>query len=357
MEEVARILDANLNRLREGLRVLEEVARFALEDEALTQDLKGWRHRFGALAFGERLLSSRRAEADVGAFLPTPSPDRPGLADLVAANARRCQEALRVLEEFERLPQAPSMVSPATCQEARFALYELEKTLIGRLGRREKASRIRGLYVIVDPEASRGRSEVEVARAALAGGAQVLQLRAKNKEKGLLLPLAVELKALCAQAGALFIVNDHPDLAMACGADAVHLGQKDLPVRVVRALVPLEMLVGCSANNPQEARQAQEEGADYVGVGAIFPTATKADTRPASLETIVQVKAAVSMPVVAIGGINQDNLAQVIAAGADAAAVISAVGGAPDMEAAARSLVARIEETWVSSSSGKPTPG
>jgi thiamine-phosphate pyrophosphorylase len=203
---------------------------------------------------------------------------------------------------------------------------------------------IRGLYVIIDPNACRGRPAVEVARLALEGGARVLQWRDKRREKGDQLADARAIRELCAQHGAVYIVNDHVDLALAVGAGGVHLGQHDLPVEAVRPLVPAEFVVGVSTNNVAEALQTQAAGASYVAVGAIFPTASKEPerTRPASPERLREVKAAVDVPLVAIGGINESNIDQVVAAGADAVAVISAVCAADDPRGAARRLAARF---------------
>ena len=337
-----RVIDANLNRASEGIRVLEEVARFLLNDEGVTTELKALRHKVMAGSPGRTaLLSARGADTDVGAFLEEAVPGesaREDVVGLIAANAKRVQEALRVLEEFCKLADLP--VAPY--KEARFSAYELEKALLSSVTRRAKRELVRGLYVIVDPDLSRGRSDLEVARQAIAGGARLIQLRDKKRDKGELLPVARELQHLCTQAGVLFIVNDDVDLALAAGADGVHVGQKDLPVKAVRAMLPLDKIAGCSTNNPEEARQAQADGADYVAVGAIFPTGSKTNTRPAGLDTIRQVRSAVSLPVVAIGGINEGNIALVVEAGADSAAVISTVVSADDVAAAARSLAAKI---------------
>jgi thiamine-phosphate pyrophosphorylase len=190
---------------------------------------------------------------------------------------------------------------------------------------------------------ARGRDEIEVAGQAIEGGARLIQLRDKAREKGLQLPVAQALQALCRETGALFFVNDHVDLALAAGAGGVHLGQKDLPVDVVRRLVPPGMLIGCSTNNPDEARRAEAEGADYVSVGRLFPTGSKADTRPATLDTLRAVKAAVSVPVCAIGGIDESNIDNVLAAGADMVSVIAAVIGADDIRAAAHRLASQFD--------------
>ena len=204
--------------------------------------------------------------------------------------------------------------------------------------------RMRGLYVIIDLAACRGRDAVEVARLALEGGASVLQWRDKRREKGDQLPQARAMRELCVEQGALFIVNDHVDLALAVGADGVHLGQHDLPVEEVRRLVPEGFLIGASTNNADEARAAEAAGASYVAVGVIFPTASKepARTRTASPAVLREVKAAVRVPVVAIGGIDASNVGQVIEAGTDAVAVISAVCGADDVRAAARELAEKV---------------
>ncbi len=203
--------------------------------------------------------------------------------------------------------------------------------------------KLRGLYVIIDPAACGGNDPVEVARAALEGGARLIQLRDKVREKGLQLPLAEWLASLCHAADALFIVNDHVDLALAVGADGVHVGQKDLPIATVRRIVPREMIVGASTNNVEEARQAEKDGADYVSVGRLFETGSKPDTRPATTETLRAVKAAVSVPVCAIGGIDESNIDEVIAAGADMVAVIGAVAGAADPREAATRLAWRFK--------------
>ena len=204
---------------------------------------------------------------------------------------------------------------------------------------------IRGLYVIIDPDACGGRDPVDVARLALEGGASVLQWRDKRREKGDQLPQASAIRGLCARHEASFIVNDHVDLALVLDAHGVHLGQHDLPIEAVRRLVPEGFVIGASTNNADEARRAVEAGASYIAIGSVFPTASKEPgrTRAASVDRVRDVKQAVDVPVVAIGGINASNIDQVIEAGADAVAVISAVCTAADPGAAARELARRFE--------------
>ncbi len=207
--------------------------------------------------------------------------------------------------------------------------------------------RIQGLYVIIDPDACGDRSPVDVARGALEGGANILQWRDKRRDKGEQIADAHAIAQLCSERGAHLIINDHADLVTAAGAHGVHLGQHDLPFAAARALLGPDAIIGVSTNNAAEALAAEAGGADYVAVGAIFPTSSKEDTRPANLDRIRAVKAAVNVPVVAIGGINADNIVEVIAAGADAAAVISAVCSADDATAAAATLASAFASTSV----------
>ncbi len=209
---------------------------------------------------------------------------------------------------------------------------------------------IGGLYVIIDPAACRGRSPLEVAEMALDGGASMVQWRDKLRDKGEQLPDALEVYRLCREHDALFIVNDHADLALAIRSEqdtfvGVHLGQKDLPVAVVRRIVPEEFIVGASTNSPAEAQIAEAAGASYVAVGDIFGTGTKSGTRPASPARLAEVKEVVQLPVIGIGGINASNVAEVLAAGAEGAAVISAVCSADDPRSAAAELVRAIRSS------------
>ncbi|UCH35004.1 MAG: thiamine phosphate synthase [Armatimonadota bacterium] len=203
-----------------------------------------------------------------------------------------------------------------------------------------------GLYVIT--ERWQGRSHADVARAALAGGAKTIQLRDKGMAVRELFATARELREMCEQAGALFIVNDRLDVALAAQAHGVHLGDEDLPVADARrALAGWErrrFIIGASAATVKEAQQAVADGADYLGVGAMFATDTKPDAgAPVGPQRLAEIRREVSLPLVAIGGITIDNAADVVRAGADAVAVISAVSRAEDMEAAVRHLADAIE--------------
>ena len=203
--------------------------------------------------------------------------------------------------------------------------------------------RVHGLYVILDPQFCKGYTEVEAAQALIKGGVRIIQWRDKVRDKGEQLPIVREVVRLCAEAGVVSIINDHLDLAMISKADGLHLGQKDLPLPQVKPFFSAENIVGVSNATYEEALRAEEEGADYIAVGAIYETSSKEKTRPAGLETLRRVVEAVSVPVVAIGGINESNIGPVIEAGADAVCVISAVMSAQDIEQAAQNLVSQIE--------------
>jgi len=198
------------------------------------------------------------------------------------------------------------------------------------------------LYVILDGQASGGRRLDELLDAVLAGGCRIVQLREKTMPPAGLFPLAQALRRRCREAGALFIVNDRVDLALAVEADGAHVGQDDLPAREARRLLPPPMILGVSTHNADQARRARDDGADYVAVGSMFPTGSKISFELVGPELVRRVRADIPVPLVAIGGITRDNLSQVIEAGADAVAVISAIGNARDPAAAVREFLETI---------------
>jgi thiamine-phosphate pyrophosphorylase len=345
------MIDANLDRCSEGLRVLEDVARFLLNDGELSQRLKTIRHDLAretkSLTIG--LLSHRDSEHDVGRLhsedkeLTMEGASLRSFLDLVTANARRVEESLRVIEELAKLPEMNSMLKSAGFEQTRFALYTLERDLISKISRRDKVERMAGLYVILDQQFLTGSDVSEIARQIIEGGAKVIQLRDKQSKKRELLVVAQKIKELCSQAGVLFMMNDYLDLALAVDADGLHIGQEDLPLLVVRRELPIDKIIGCSVTTMAQATKAQNEGADYIAVGSMFPTTTKEGATVVGVDMLKELKRAISAPLVAIGGINQGNIEEVVGAGAHALAVISAVLGEKDVKRAVQELVAKID--------------
>ena len=271
---------------------------------------------------------------------PTPAPRPAGypaaLTQIAAAGS--------LLDLLASASASAAAVPPDTALQMRRALDDAADR-IGRALRRAQAPRIRGLYVIIDPEVTAGRDPLDIARAAINGGARILQLRDKLRDKGEQMPLAIALRDLCAAHDALLVINDHADLAAAIGPDHVglHVGLTDLPVAAARRILAPGQVLGRSNREIDLIIESQQMGADHVAFGAMYTTTTKQVTRaPQGPARLRQARAAATVPLVAIGGITADNVAPVVQAGADAVCVTAAVGRAPNPEAAAAALTNAI---------------
>ncbi|NLF32410.1 MAG: thiamine phosphate synthase, partial [Planctomycetes bacterium] len=280
------------------------------------------------------LLAARNTAGDVGTALTSPTETvRPTAAATATAACKRLTEALRAIEEYAKI------VSPAAAARAealRYRGYAFEQVLLSRADRLGRFARSR-LYVLLTTALCKGDPLV-TAHAALAGGADCIQLREKTLGDRPLLDLARRLREVTARAGALLIVNDRPDIALLADADGVHVGQDDLPVGAVRTVLGGDRLVGLSTHSVDQARRAVEAGADHIGIGPMFATATK-DAGPVQGPALVaDVLAAVDLPHVAIGGITAANAPQLAAAGARCIAICAAVIGADDPQAAAAAI-------------------
>lgn len=195
------------------------------------------------------------------------------------------------------------------------------------------------LYVVTDANLSNGLSHSQIAELSCRGGADVIQLRDKDIDDAEFMRYAREIKRICDRYGSIFIVNDRFDLALQCEADGAHLGQSDYPIAEARKRAPEGFILGCSVGSPEEAVKAERDGADYVALSPVFDSSSKLDAGHGhGLETLREIRKAVKIPVLAIGGINKDNAASVVEAGAEGLAVISAVVSQPDVEKAAREL-------------------
>ena len=200
------------------------------------------------------------------------------------------------------------------------------------------------LYAVTDRAWIGTQTLYQQVEAALKGGATCVQLREKELDEAAFLQEAKELWALCRRYGVPFIVNDNVDVAQACGADGVHVGQEDMKAGEVRRRVGEDMILGVSVHTVEEARRAVRDGADYLGLGAVFPTSTKTDADQMSNETLRDICGAVEIPVVAIGGLNRDNILRLSGSGVDGVALVSAIFGAEDIDAACRELCALSEQ-------------
>lgn len=347
------MIDANANRAREALRVMEDAARFALGDEALTRELKEIRHALrealGALPLdGAALLASRDTPGDVGTRVGTKAEGRrAGLREVATAAGKRAGEALRVIEECAKAlgtragdTSETALAEPAAhgrFEALRYRVYDAEKRLgLALAGARAPQWRL----CVILTESLCATPWLDVARAAIDGGADCLQLREKSLSDRDLLARAAALVG-AARGRAAVIVNDRPDIALLAGADGVHLGQGDLRVGHVRAIAGERLLVGVSASNIDEARGALRDGADYCGVGAMFDTATK---RKESIAGLGLMRAYAEHdpalpPHLAIGGVTPSNVASVAAAGARGVAVCSCVCAAERPGGVVRALL------------------
>jgi len=334
------VIDANANRAREGLRVCEDYARFMLDSAELTGRLKFLRHEMAA-ALGPVLAEAilfRDTPGDVGTSIKTAAEQsREDVSAVVTAAGKRLGEALRAIEEFLK---AIDPAAAAKIEAIRYQFYEIERQLALTLRPASKFAGVR-LYVLITESLCR-RPWLETAEQAIVGGADCLQLREKSLESGEFFRRGRQLVELCRRHGVLCIINDRPDIAALVDADGVHVGQGDLPAVEARKIVGNGKIVGVSTHNLEQARQAVLDGADYIGVGPIFKSATKTRDFVAGLEYAAAASQAVKIPRVAIAGIGPQNVDDVMATGVNAVAVTAAVIGCDDVVGAARRLKKKI---------------
>jgi thiamine-phosphate pyrophosphorylase len=283
------------------------------------------------------LVTSRDTPGDMGREVTSRTePAREDIEDVATAACKRLTEALRTIEEYAKIV-APDQA--LELERMRYDAYTLEQRLCTRFLVTQRFRDVK-LYVMLSSGRCKSGSLREVARAAVAGGADAIQLREKDIEDDAFLAYAAELRELTDQTDRLLIINDRADIAAIVGADGLHLGQRDLPITDARRLLRPGAFIGRSCHSVQQAQQAINEGADYVALGPIYRTATK-DRQPVGpglLDEIRKVYETVPLPVVAIGGINADNVAEVVQRGAKCVAVCSAVNDADDPQAAAEAI-------------------
>ena len=342
-QAIYRIIDANFNRAREAIRVIEDYCRFALNSTWLSQRAKEIRHKLSQAVNqldSGKLLTSRDTVNDVGVGKKVDSQlSRGDLKSCLTADCKRLTEALRTLAEVIQIHD--NSVADAI-ERLRYDAYTLEKDIFLFAEPAEKFKKV-SLYIVITSE-----NPVEIFSLTCkcaAGGADCIQLRAKSMEDDRLFATAVEFVKIIKNEGVFGVINDRIDIAVATGADGVHLGQNDLPLDCVRALQKTPLIIGKSTHLPEQLNAACLEHPTYVGLGPVFATGTKPNAEAVGLEYIRQAKKMLvdtGVCHVAIGGITSDNVEEVLNAGAESIAVCSAVTKTVDPKAACMAIKAKI---------------
>ena len=339
MNTPRRIIDANANRVREALRVLEEAARFVLESESLADRLKRLRHDFvQALPSGLDLVAHRDTPGDVGTGLSTAAEQsRQTMGDVIAAAGSRLSEALRVIEEYSKLDElGPGFGELArVAEQTRYHGYELTQWL--QLAATDGRSPQWRMCLLLTHSLCTHHDWKSVLEQALDNGVDCVQVREKEMDSG---PLLEHIRAVIKSVDgrAHVIVNDRPDLALLAGADGVHMGQTDVNPLDARRLLGEHAIIGVSTSNLEQAKAAKASGANYCGVGPMFPTTTKHKLTLAGPGYLREYLGWNGLPHLAIGGITPDNVGELVAVGCRGIAVSSAICSSKEPAVAAKQL-------------------
>ncbi len=345
MTNLKRIIDANLNRTAEAARVLEEIARFLLNDKDLAEKLKNIRHKINSSQEEdyENYLCSRDTINDVGVNIKNAT-ERMNIENIFKANIKRLQQALRTLSEY-------SLENPANkilFEKLRYETYTLEKIMWHKLrekGINGKINDDKKLYLITNSDNFDSEdSFLDAIASALEGGVDILQLREKTMPASKILELGKKIKQLCLRYDVTFIVNDRVDIAAILEADGVHLGQDDLDVKSARTILGENCIIGVSTHAPEQAIKAVADGADYIGIGPVFATPTKQGRIPVGLEYVKWACENIEIPAFSIGGIDLKNCEKVINAGAKRIAVVRAIINADSPKQAAKEFLNKIRK-------------
>ena len=328
MKEMNRLLDANINRVSEGIRVVEDVARFVYNQKEFSKELREKRHYLRKLFIQKDndFLNSRDTKKDVGIEITKDSllDKKSNIKHVVLGNFKRIQEGLRSIEEISKISCDYSISKEI--EALRYSFYNLEKEFMGSL----KPEIPLGLYGITAENFSKGRSNYEIVTEMIKSGIKIIQYREKFKSLREKLEEAKILCELCKKNNVLFIVNDHVDIALMVDADGVHVGQEDMPVSEIRKILGANKIIGLSTHSVEDADKAVLQDVDYIGVGPIFPTTTK-DRTAVGIEYMEYVEKNINLPYIAIGGIKEANLLQVVEKGARRIALVSEIVGADDI--------------------------
>jgi len=341
-----RTLDANLNRVSEGIRVIEDIFRFEHENSAITHSLRNVRHRVRNTSrmMTSLLLHNRQVAFDPGVSISmkTNLDKRTNQTDVLHANFKRIQEGLRSIEES--LKSMGKYDIAKQYEQIRFETYSIEKQCYLAKSRK-KIFPSTDIYCLTAESLSCGRSNLAVVEEMIQAGIKIIQYREKEKSFDEKYRECMKIREMTLAKGVTFIVNDHVDLALMTQADGVHIGQTDYPVEAVRSLTGDDFIIGISTHAPEEAIRAQESGADYIGVGPIYSTKTKKDVCDpvghAYLEFAVKN---MTIPFVTIGGIKEHNIHEVVRLGATCVGIVSEITGAENIGEKIMSIRKKIKD-------------
>ena len=318
-----RIIDVNLNRTAEGLRILEEISRFILNNQELSTFLKDMRHKICQIQEMDyqNLLTARDSLNDVGTKVQNPD-CRVNLETVFKANVKRVQQSLRVLEEYDTN-------NSSVYEKMRYQIYDFEKKMWGvlKLDLKKYMLKNRNLYLVTNSDGFESDDKfLDAVAAALSGGVDIIQLREKKSDARRIIQLGHKIRQLTSLYNALFIINDRVDIAKIVKADGVNLGQDDVEIGYARDILGDDKIVGISTHEPKQAIEACKSGANYIGVGPVFETPTKPGRKSVGLRYVKWASEnVVDIPFYAIGGINQENVCQVVENGAKNIEVVRAI--------------------------------
>jgi len=315
---IAQIIDANLDRAREGLRVLEDWARYGLDRVDIVKKIKDFRQILGSYHLDYYKNARNYTDDNCNGLNHPEQFKRIYIENIISSNSSRVQEALRVLEEFSRnnnheLSKAASLI--------RYEIYSLEIELLNLTCNKNLNEILikNNLYLITNEKPD---LIVDIENL-LIGGVKIIQHRFKETDDSKNLKKAKIIRNLCKRHGAIFIVNDRLDIALASEADGVHLGQNDLDLISARKILGFSKIIGISANNEQDIKQAIQNGCDYLGIGPIFKTNTKKNKKPLGIDNIKKLTKDIKIPWYAIGGIKNENIPKLKSNNINKVAIIS----------------------------------
>ena len=322
---VFQIIDANLDRAREGLRVLEDWARFGLGGNDFVAKIKNYRQILGKNHLEVYKQSRNYIEDQFKGLTHQEQNNRKNPEQIICSNAGRVQEALRVIEEFSRLHNHKLS---KIASEIRYEIYSLEIDLLNLSNRKssEEILKENDLYVITDQK----ENLLKIIEDILISGVKIIQHRFKKGTDKDNLEEAIQIKNLCKKYNSLFIINDRVDIALASDADGIHLGQDDLDLKTARKLLGYSKIIGISANNKIDISTAIKDGCNYIGIGPIFETVTKKGKKPLGIEKIKTLTKDLNIPWFAIGGVTKNNISYLKRNGFKKVALVSQLMNSED---------------------------